>query len=145
MRPSRSRITWSAMLIASAWSCVTYTIVIPSFCCSPANLAAHLVAQLRVEIRQRLVHQAHRLLGDDRPSERHTLLLAAGELVRLALEQFREAEQFGHTSKALLLLRLARLSHLQAEQDVLRRPTDAGKAHTTGTPSTSDGATAAAP
>ena len=62
-----------------------------------ADLLAHLGAQLRVEVRQRLVHQAHRRLVDDRAAERHALLLAAGELRRLAVEQRVEAEQVGHS------------------------------------------------
>ncbi len=33
--PSRSRMTWSAMLMASLWSWVTYTMVMPSVCCRP--------------------------------------------------------------------------------------------------------------
>ncbi len=44
------------------------------------DLAPHLLAQLRVEVGERLVHQADRRLGDDRAAERHALLLAAGEL-----------------------------------------------------------------
>ena len=54
-----------------------------------ADLAPHLLAQLRIEVRQRLVHQADRRLGDDRAAERDALLLAARELRGLALEQRR--------------------------------------------------------
>ena len=46
------------------------------------DLGAHLEAQLRVEIRERLVHQHERRLDDDGAGDRHALLLAAGELAR---------------------------------------------------------------
>ena len=45
----------------------------------PLELAAHLVAQLRVEIGQRLVEQQQPRLVHDGARERHALLLAAGE------------------------------------------------------------------
>ena len=44
------------------------------------QLGAHLDAQLLVERGQRLVEQQYARLGDGRTRERHTLLLAAGEL-----------------------------------------------------------------
>ena len=66
-----------------------------------ADLRAHLLAQLGVEVRQRLVHQADGRLGDDRAAERHALLLAAGELRRLAVEELREAEELGDARQAL--------------------------------------------
>ena len=46
----------------------------------PADLGAGLDPQLRVEVRQRLVHQDQRRLDDDGARDRHPLLLAAGEL-----------------------------------------------------------------
>ena len=51
------------------------------------DLAPHLGAELRVEVRQRLVHQAHRRLGHDRPPQRHALLLAARKLRRAPRQQ----------------------------------------------------------
>ena len=42
------------------------------------------LAQLRVEVRERLVEQQHRRRVDERPRQRDALLLAAGELVRVA-------------------------------------------------------------
>jgi hypothetical protein len=49
-----------------------------------AQLGAHLDAQEGVERRQRLVEQQHARLGDERARQRHALLLAAGQLARLA-------------------------------------------------------------
>jgi len=91
----------------------------PELLLQRADLAAHFVAQLRVEVRQRLVHQADRLLGDDRATECHALLLSAGELVRLALEQMAQSEQFGDALQSLLLRRRGCLADLEPEQDVL--------------------------
>ena len=51
----------------------------------PPQLAAHLQAQELVERRQRLVEQQHARLGDQRPRQRHALLLAAGQLRRHAV------------------------------------------------------------
>ena len=58
-------------------------------------LGARLDAQLGVEVRERLVHQEHLRLADDRATERDALALAAGELLRLALEQLLEAQDLG--------------------------------------------------
>ena len=52
----------------------------------PRDLGAHLHAQLRVEVRQRLVHQERRRVAHDRAAHRHALALAAGEVGGLAVE-----------------------------------------------------------
>ena len=57
------------------------------------DLAAHVGTKLRIEVRQRLIHQADRRLGNDGAAERHTLLLAAGKLAGLALEQMRRCRE----------------------------------------------------
>jgi len=51
------------------------------------QLNSHLRAQLGIEIGQWLVEQEHLGLLHERPSDRDTLALAAGELRRLAIEQ----------------------------------------------------------
>ena len=56
------------------------------------DLAPHVGAKLRIEVRQRFIHQADRRLGDDGAAERHALLLAAGQLAWLALQQMPDAE-----------------------------------------------------
>ena len=55
------------------------------------DLGARLDAQLGVEVGERLVHQEDGRLADDRPAERDALALAAGQLLRLALEQVSSA------------------------------------------------------
>ena len=57
-----------------------------------ANLAAHFAAKLRVEVGERLVHEANRSLRHDRAAERDALLLSARELRGLAVEQTLEAQ-----------------------------------------------------
>ncbi len=49
------------------------------------QLEAHALAQLRVEVGERLVEQEQLRLHDERPREREALLLPAGELGRLAV------------------------------------------------------------
>ena len=83
-----------------------------------ANLAAHLAAQLRVEVGKRLVHEAHRRLGDDRAAECHALLLASGELGGLAREEVLEPEESGDPRESRLAV--GHLAHAQSEHDVLR-------------------------
>ena len=91
----------------------------PRRCCSDADLAAHLDAQLRVEIGERLVHEAHRRLGDDGATERDALLLAARELRGLAVEQLAEAQEIGGALQARSSLVGGHTAHLQPEHDVL--------------------------
>ena len=49
------------------------------------ELDLHLLAQLAVERAERLVEQQHARAVDERPGERDALLLAAGQLARLAV------------------------------------------------------------
>jgi hypothetical protein len=84
-----------------------------------ADFAAHFAAQLRVEVRERLVHQAHRRLRHDRAAERNALLLAAGKLRRLAVEQALEPEHLGRALESGRPLRAGNAAHLQPEHDVL--------------------------
>ena len=70
-----------------------------------ADLDAHLLAQLGVEIRQGLVEQEHVGAEGERAGERDPLLLAARELARQALaEAFEphEAQRLGDRARAFL-------------------------------------------
>jgi len=49
------------------------------------ELATHLLAQVRIQGRQRLIEQQDVGLDDDRPGNRDALLLAAGQLPRQAI------------------------------------------------------------
>ena len=52
----------------------------PTSRCRRASSSAHLGAQHRVQVRERLVEQQQARLDDQGAGERHPLLLAAGEL-----------------------------------------------------------------
>ena len=69
------------------------------------DLGAGLDAQLGVEVGERLVHQEDGRLADDRPTERDALALAAGQLLRLAIEQLLELDRLGRLVDPALDLR----------------------------------------
>ena len=83
-----------------------------------ADLDPHLVAELGIQVGERLVQQEHFGLDHQRAGERHTLLLAAGELARIALAEMAEAHQFQRPRDPGLGLGLADLPHLETEGDV---------------------------
>src|SRR5438876_4141628 len=76
-------------------------------------------AQLRVEVRERLVHQEDGGLPRDRAADGDALPLPTGELFRLALEQLADAEHLGGLIHAPLDLRLGHATQLQTEGDVV--------------------------
>ena len=80
------------------------------------DLFAHLDAQFRVKVGQRLVEQQQlRLLGQ-RPRNRHALLLAAGQLARLAPQQVRDPHELRKLRRALDPLFFRDALDLQREQ-----------------------------
>ena len=83
------------------------------------DLGARLDAQLGVEVGERLVHQEHRGLADDGPTERDALALAAGELLGLAIEELVELDGLGGLLDPALDLGLGDLAQLQPEREVL--------------------------
>ena len=83
------------------------------------DLDPHLEAELRVEVRQRLVHQERLRLPDDRARERDPLPLAAGQLARAAVEQLVEPEQLRHLLHLLGAVGLVDLPHAQRVRDVV--------------------------
>ena len=76
------------------------------------ELDAHLHAQLGVEVGQRLVEQEDLGVAHDGAAQRHALALAAGELARLALEQFADAEDLGRLLHALVDLGAGRICRI---------------------------------
>ncbi len=83
------------------------------------DLGAGLHAQLRVEVRQRLVHEEHLRLAHDRPAHRDALALAAGERLRLAVEVLLEVEDLRRLADPLGDLVLGLAGDLQREAHVL--------------------------
>ena len=83
------------------------------------DLGAQLDAELRVQVRERLVHQEGLRLADDRAAHRHALPLAARERARLALEELLDLEDARGLLDALLDLLLRQLAQLQPEGEVV--------------------------
>jgi hypothetical protein len=57
------------------------------------RLFAHLLAEARVEPRERLIHEQHARARRDRARERHALLLAAGENMRILAPHHRRGRR----------------------------------------------------
>ena len=91
----------------------------PDFPLNAGDLSSHLRSQLGVEVRERLVHQEDLGVAHDRPSHRHPLPLASGELPWLALELVAEAEDLRRRLHPLPDLGGRHLAHLERERDVL--------------------------
>ncbi|MNK93904.1 hypothetical protein D3C87_1140880 [compost metagenome] len=84
-----------------------------------AQFGAHLGTQLGIEVAERLVHQADRMMRDDGAGQRHALPLAARQLARLAREQLVQPEHVGGLLEPRRLLVARQLARAQAEHDVL--------------------------
>ena len=70
----------------------------------PLDLHAHLDAQLRIQIGQRLVEQEQQRITHQGAAHRHALTLPAGKLRRLAVEQRLDLQQPRHARQDLGLL-----------------------------------------
>ena len=68
----------------------------PDLVLDPLQLQLHVLAELEVERAERLVEQEHARMVDERAPERDALLLAAGELLRLALREPGEPDELEH-------------------------------------------------
>ena len=84
-----------------------------------ADLGAHLHAELRVQVRERLVHEERLRVAHDRSAHGHALPLAAGERARLAVEKRLEAEDVGSLVDAPGDLGLLLALELEAERNVV--------------------------
>ena len=99
-----------------------------------AQPRARLLAQLGVEVRQRLVHQDHRRVVDQRARDRDALLLAAGELVRQPLAEVARAESWSSAVvHARCRSRRRRPCAASGRRPRCRTPSCAATARTTGT------------
>ena len=68
----------------------------------PLQLEAHALAQLRIQVGKRLVQEQQARLHDQRPGERKTLLLAAGELRRLPVGHLLQGDHLEYPRHTLL-------------------------------------------
>src|SRR5229473_3584824 len=89
------------------------------FIVQTADLAAHFLAQIGVEVGERLVQQQDFRLHHQRAGQRHPLLLAAREFVRIARGEVVELHHIEDLSDPALQLVFCYLPHLQAKRDVL--------------------------
>ena len=80
----------------------------PELVVQAADLEAHLLAQVGVQVGQRLVQQQQRRLDDDGARQRHALLLAAAQLRRIAVAQRPELHDVEHLVDAAAHLGLGR-------------------------------------
>ena len=83
------------------------------------DLRAHLVAQLGVQVGQRLVHQEHLGITDDGAADGHALALAAGQRLGLAVQVLGDVQNLGRLPHLLVDLLLGYLAQLQGEGHVL--------------------------
>ena len=83
------------------------------------QLGAHVYAELCVEVGKRLVHQQQMRLGSDRTSDCNALLLAAGQLGRIAVDVLADLHAGECVLDAAVDLVLGQLLNVQAEGDVL--------------------------
>ena len=130
-RPSLSTPILSPIDIASIWSWVTKRKVAPSVHLQVLELGAQRLAQLGVEVRQRLVHQEDARLAHDGAADRDALHLAARQPVGLAVEQVLDAQRLRRrapTRSLDLVVGHAAQLRLQREVEVLRAPCSAGRA-----------------
>ncbi len=93
--------------------------VIPRRSWSRGELCAHLHAERGVEVRERLVHQEHLGLSDQRAAERDPLSLAARERGGTSFEQLRDVERLGDLAHAGADARARLVPRLHAEREVL--------------------------
>ncbi len=80
------------------------------------NLDAQRLAQLGVQVRERLIHQEDARLAHDGAPNRDPLHLAAGKLGRLALQEMADAQHFGGFAYAALDLVFRRAAHRRAQR-----------------------------
>ncbi len=83
------------------------------------DLGAHLDAELRVEVRERLVHEERLRLADDRPTHRDPLALASGQGSRPLAENVLEPEDARRVTNPPVDLAPLELPQLQPERHVL--------------------------
>jgi hypothetical protein len=84
-----------------------------------ADLEAHLLAQIGVEVAERLIEQQHLGLDHDGARQGHTLLLAARQLGGIASLEIAHLDHVEDGVDPAVDLGARQLAHLQAEADIL--------------------------
>ena len=83
------------------------------------SLGPHLIAQLGVQIGQRLIHQEHGGVTDDGTADGHTLALAAGQGLGLTVQILGDVQNLRRLTHSPVDLVLGYLLQLQGEGHVL--------------------------
>ena len=83
------------------------------------DLGAHLVAELGVQVGKRLVHKEHLGVTDHGAADGHTLTLAAGKSLGLALEVLGDVQDLRHFTNLLVDDVLGLLAELQSEGQIV--------------------------
>ena len=129
--PSRISAMRSAIRIASSGSCVTMTRSRALSRRTASVSSRTCVAQAPVEPGERLVHQEHARPRRDGARQRHALLLAARQHVRIVRRHSRQARRA--RARAARRARRRRAAALAARTSHWRDWTDAETAHSPGT------------
>ena len=110
----------------------------PRFLLDAANFLARLQAQAGVQVGQGLVQQQHAGHLHQRAGDSHALLLTAGKLAGLALQQFLNLHQpgglLGTVQHGSLVILSSPRQVLQREEDVLLDRHDGDRGRNSGTP-----------
>ena len=99
----------------------------PSRFCSAAEFVAHLRAQPRIEVAERLVEQQHLGLEHQRARDRHPLLLAARQRRRRTIRKVLHLDQRQRSLDALADLGFAAGGALAADRPRCRTPVICGQ------------------
>ena len=91
----------------------------PKLALESGDLRTGLDTQLRIQVRQRLVHEEDLRVTHDGAAHGHALTLAAGQCLRLALQVLRQAQSGGSLVDALVDLLLGLAGNLQGKAHVL--------------------------
>ena len=91
----------------------------PDVVLDPLQLHLHVLAELEIERTEGLVEQQHAWVIHEGAPERDSLLLTAGELLRLALGESGQTDELEHLGHAALQLILLHALPLEAERDVV--------------------------
>ena len=114
------------------------------FVVQPADLETHLLAQIGVEVGERLVEQQRFRLDDQRARQRHALLLAARQFAGIALRQRFELGRRKDRRELFARWCRGRSSAAAGHRRCFRRPSCAATARSSGRSSTSCAVRAAA-
>jgi hypothetical protein len=103
---------------ASSRSCVTKDRRRPGRVQNLHQVLAHLRAQRRVQIRERLVQQHDVGFRRERPGKRHALLLASRKFVRVTLRLVRQPDQVKHPGDLMFAVRTRRHAEGNVSRDL---------------------------